>query len=495
MDKLTSIKIRQDNETYSDPIPVSVLAENVECNNGNYLIDILGNIDIQEKGNIQYQLNQLFNTKISVSELNNYVYNTLEQTVTNWLENNIESGDGSIVIDKSLSIEGAAADAKAVGDAISISASKRDVSPVLEIVEDVRRYPKDYTNPYTNWSTSGNYYGFWFEEVKYVESVTPFFRGDTGTGIVCIYTSDEPIALNGTVRKTEEWEITIGETIELNRIITPYDLVVIHGNENSALRYVKNSTDVPINARIAKISANADTATVTQTLEEHRFAGVFRIKEAHAPTDHLLFKKLMVIGDSMVYGHSLRPENSWPAIVGEDLGMSVDNRGTNGAFMADYRHGGKDSSVYQKLCVNGSEFYISTEELQSCYAVVVFAGTNDCNGSVTMGETNSTNPKEFFGALNLICQELQTRSPMAKIAFITPYLRAGIEERCQNYVNAILSICSKYSIPVFDNAKNGGICWTNESIVNMLTLNDTYHLNYNGMKYVAPKYENFIKSL
>lgn len=46
IDKLTSIKIKQNDGTYSDPIPVSVLAENVECNNGNYLIDILGNIDI-----------------------------------------------------------------------------------------------------------------------------------------------------------------------------------------------------------------------------------------------------------------------------------------------------------------------------------------------------------------------------------------------------------------------------------------------------------------
>lgn len=116
MDKLTSIKIRQDNETYSDLIPISVLAENVECNDNNSLIDILGSVDIQEKGNIQYQLNQLFNTKISVSELNNYVYNNLEQTVTGWLDSNIESGDGSIVIDKSLSIEGAAADAKATTD-------------------------------------------------------------------------------------------------------------------------------------------------------------------------------------------------------------------------------------------------------------------------------------------------------------------------------------------------------------------------------------------
>ncbi len=45
MDKITAIKIKQNDETYSDPIPVSVLGENVECNN-NSLIDILGSIDI-----------------------------------------------------------------------------------------------------------------------------------------------------------------------------------------------------------------------------------------------------------------------------------------------------------------------------------------------------------------------------------------------------------------------------------------------------------------
>lgn len=46
IDKLTSIKIKQNDGTYSDPIPVSVLAENVECNDGNYLDEILGSVDL-----------------------------------------------------------------------------------------------------------------------------------------------------------------------------------------------------------------------------------------------------------------------------------------------------------------------------------------------------------------------------------------------------------------------------------------------------------------
>lgn len=116
MDKLTAIKIQQNDGTYSNQIPVSVLAEYVDWNNNYNLIDILGSVDIQTKGNIQYQLNQLFNTKISVSELNNYIYNNLEQTVTNWLENNIEPIENTVVVDKSFSVQNAAADAKAVSD-------------------------------------------------------------------------------------------------------------------------------------------------------------------------------------------------------------------------------------------------------------------------------------------------------------------------------------------------------------------------------------------
>ena len=115
-DKLTAIKIRQNDGTYSNQIPITALAKYIEWDNDNSLIDILGNIDIQGKGNVQYQLNQLFNTKINVSELNNYVYNTLEQTITNWLESNIEPIGDTAIIDKSLSVQGAAADAKAVSD-------------------------------------------------------------------------------------------------------------------------------------------------------------------------------------------------------------------------------------------------------------------------------------------------------------------------------------------------------------------------------------------
>lgn len=61
MDKLTAIKIKYNDGTYSDQIPVSVLAGNVEWDSTHTLVDILGNVAIDAKGNIQDQIDQLFN--------------------------------------------------------------------------------------------------------------------------------------------------------------------------------------------------------------------------------------------------------------------------------------------------------------------------------------------------------------------------------------------------------------------------------------------------
>ena len=82
MDKLTTIKIKYEDETYSDEIPVSVLAENVEWDSTHTLVDILGNIDTDTTGSIQDQISQLFNEKVSSTDLSNYVASQPNSGVT-----------------------------------------------------------------------------------------------------------------------------------------------------------------------------------------------------------------------------------------------------------------------------------------------------------------------------------------------------------------------------------------------------------------------------
>ena len=115
MNKLTAIRILNNDDTYSDEIPVSVLAENVEWDTTHNLIDILGEVDIDTSGNLQNQINE----KLSGSQLNNYVANQLNNDVTTWLNSNVNPIGSAVIVDNSLSIDGAAADAKKVGNIFS----------------------------------------------------------------------------------------------------------------------------------------------------------------------------------------------------------------------------------------------------------------------------------------------------------------------------------------------------------------------------------------
>ena len=84
MNKLYAIKIKQSDGTYGVPIPVSVLAENVDWNNTLSLVDILGQVDTS--ASIQDQINNLKNTKaaqVSINMLSQKVDNAVEYITRN----------------------------------------------------------------------------------------------------------------------------------------------------------------------------------------------------------------------------------------------------------------------------------------------------------------------------------------------------------------------------------------------------------------------------
>jgi lysophospholipase L1-like esterase len=211
--------------------------------------------------------------------------------------------------------------------------------------------------------------------------------------------------------------------------------------------------------------------------------------------NNLYGKNIIAIGDSMVQGHSLSDAQTWLALIANRNDMTHTNEGPNGAYMANVQYGGVDNSVYQKLCVSGSAMYISDAELEAADYIVIYAGTNDCQNNVTLGDTSSTDPDEYSGAINLICQALQTRATQARLCFFTPMLRNGIEDRCATYINRLKELAAKYSIPVFDNGAESGICWSSSAIRTRYTLDDTYHLNPAGMEYVSYKYEAFLRTI
>lgn len=200
-------------------------------------------------------------------------------------------------------------------------------------------------------------------------------------------------------------------------------------------------------------------------------------------------KKIVAIGDSMVKGHTLSNNQTWLYKIANKYNMSYVNYGINGCSMAylDSSSGAytKEQSVYARY---------NSMDNDADY-ILVFAGTNDCQRDYTLGTIDSVDETTFYGALNKICDGLITKYPNKKIMFITPYYRPGKGATNWLYINAIEEVCQKYSIPVFNNAKYGGICWSNSAQKNSLTLNDTYHLNEAGMEYAAHKYAKFLELL
>ena len=214
--------------------------------------------------------------------------------------------------------------------------------------------------------------------------------------------------------------------------------------------------------------------------------------------NYLYSKKILAVGDSMVQGHSLSDSKNqtWLAKIAIRNNMTRYNKGTNGAKLAKIEYNGTtDNSVFSKICESNTSQYISDDLLSTLDYILIYAGTNDIQNDVQIGDIDSNIATEFCGAINSICKNLQSRAPKAHIGFISPQLRAGIEQKCQTYIDALKKVCAKYSIPVYDQGLNSGICWSNANLKNALTLNDTYHLNENGMEFISYKYEAFLRSI
>ena len=59
MEKFYAIRVKMNNNTYSNQIPISALAENVVYDSNHNLIDILGTVDVSSDGSLQDQINDI----------------------------------------------------------------------------------------------------------------------------------------------------------------------------------------------------------------------------------------------------------------------------------------------------------------------------------------------------------------------------------------------------------------------------------------------------
>lgn len=128
MNKITSIKIKYADGSYSGQIPISVLAKNISWDDdGHDITDAIGDVDINATGSLQDQINK----KVNTTDLSDYVNGQLAGDVANWLNTNVNPAGSAVIVDKTLSIQGAAADAQSVREIFSTKEEVNELASTL----------------------------------------------------------------------------------------------------------------------------------------------------------------------------------------------------------------------------------------------------------------------------------------------------------------------------------------------------------------------------
>ncbi len=173
---------------------------------------------------------------------------------------------------------------------------------------------------------------------------------------------------------------------------------------------------------------------------------------------------IVCFGDSTTWGDDGTgaggPAISWTSHLGGLLGgANVVNYGVKGSRLA-IKADRSDSFVERLDGVEvGADVY------------VLFGGVNDFSRNVPLGQMGSTDPHEFYGALDLLIRGLIAKSPVARLVVMTPCKTSGKHEKDipggfeknhlgltqEPYVAAVREVADYYSVPVIDLYAGSGI--------------------------------------
>lgn len=212
-------------------------------------------------------------------------------------------------------------------------------------------------------------------------------------------------------------------------------------------------------------------------------------------------KKILLLGDSITAGSGVKSI--------EDVYWKQLERNT-GARCVGYGIGGTrfakqfDADDYERL----GNFCTRAHNMEDkADIIVVFGGTNDFgHGDAPFGKIGDKTPETFCGAVDNVINTLINKYPDALIVFMTPAHRLNesgflLNERglrrehdLAEYVDAIITICGNYSVPVFDLFRVGGI-QPNVDIMREKFMPDGLHPNEAGAARIAKRLEMFLRGL
>lgn len=205
-------------------------------------------------------------------------------------------------------------------------------------------------------------------------------------------------------------------------------------------------------------------------------------------TSAVRFKKWSAIGDSITFAQGL---TAYHAVASTILGIpTVVNMGINGSTLANNAQG----MVTRYTSVSADTDLIT-----------VAGGTNDWGLNVPLGTITDTVNTTFYGALNIMCDGFYTNYKGVAVAFFTPLHRQNESSGgslvantngnlLTDFRDAIITVCNKFSIPVFDLNRMGGFYPVNSTFNTNYTI-DGLHPNNAGHQLIGNKVAGFLRNL
>lgn len=237
---------------------------------------------------------------------------------------------------------------------------------------------------------------------------------------------------------------------------------------------------------------------VGETLESNsNIIPVYRVYN-----NELLNVSINFIGDSITYGAGT-DTTYWKYLQENKKIGSINAYGISGSCISSTSDYGNNNSPLVNRYIN----------LPYSDVFVLFMGTNDYGHETPIGNISDTTDISFYGALNIIVSGLQNKYKNSKIIFITPLKRYGFgtskilnqkftydtmpngqEATLNDYREAIINICNKYSLSYIDLYKELPFNPENEADKNMY-MPDGLHPNELGHEIISELIINHLYSL
>ena len=411
-----------------------------------YVHDYFDNLDVQEE--INNKINEMILDGTFITIATPVINSTTTSTVTAWLDAHVDPVGSAVIVDDTLSITGAAADAKETGDHI------RNLENHMNMVTD-------FSNNQSGNQAYKNYL-FEAEEIKY----NCYWNGSAFVTSTQLFVA-RVYMKNGVTYYFENPAYNVSDSD--GNILATNPVASFTPTANDTYIISMSNGTAPGDDSPCIIATNSNTINSTPfftpsfrpdrmmqtTGSSTRYPmsqkAVTDAIQNVAGSDVLLGKKWYALGDSFTHGdftgvtdyqftdQPYQGENKvYPFWIGRRAGMTVVNMAVNGATLATYSGGATKISDGLYQSVGADADYITLK-----------VGINDCNHSIPIGTASDANNDTFCGAWNVVLSWLITNRPFAKIGII---VSNGISNSA--YATATIAMANKYGIPYL-NEYNG----------------------------------------